>query len=190
MHKTLDIHNMVLAVIFSAFGILVPMLFHLLGLGSIFLPMFIPLAVGAFFLSPLNALLLGIFTPLASAVLTGMPPFYPPMALIMMAGLGVFCALISLLSHHTSLPRVAVLLFAIIAERLVLLLLLAVVMPALHISFTAFSLYELLKGMPGIILILATVPFLVNRVKQVISRRSLRLFEHSHEGNSIYEKSH
>ena len=63
MHETIDINNLILAVIFSAFGVLVPVLFHMVGLGSIFLPMFIPLAAGAFFLSPVNALILGIFSP-------------------------------------------------------------------------------------------------------------------------------
>jgi len=180
MHENLDINNIVLTVIFSAFGVLIPMLFHLVGLGSIFLPMFIPLAAGAFFLSPANAMIMGIFTPLASAVLTGMPPFYPPVALVMMASLGVFCLLISVLSHRTSLPAIAVLSAAIIAERLILLLFLAVIMPLLKISYRAFSIYELLKGMPGIVLILITVPIIVHRLKQIISRRSLKLFEHSH----------
>jgi len=180
MHETLDINNLILAVIFSAFGVLVPVLFHLVGLGSIFLPMFIPLAAGAFFLSPVNALIMGMFTPLASALLTGMPPFYPPVAFIMMAGLGVFCLVISILSHRTSLPRIAVLAVAILAERTVLLLSLSVIMPALKISYRAFSLYELAKGAPGTILILLTVPLMVKWLKQVISSRSLRLFEHSH----------
>jgi len=180
MHENLDINNIVLAVIFSAFGVLVPVLFHLIGLGSIFLPMFIPLAAGAFFLSPVNAMIMGIFTPLASAVLTGMPPFYPPVVFVMMAGLGIFCLLISVLSHRTSIPRVGVLAAAILAERAVLLLFLAVIMPAFKISYRAFSLYELLKGAPGIILILITVPFMVRWLKQLIYRRSLRLFEHSH----------
>ena len=181
MHETIDINNLILAAIFSAFGVLVPVLFHLVGLGSIFLPMFIPLAAGAFFLSPVNALILGIFTPLASALLTGMPPFYPPVAFIMMAGLGVFCLAISVLSHRTSLPRVAVLAAAIVAERIILLLFLAAIMPALKISYRAFSLYELAKGVPGMILILVTVPLMVRWLERVISSRSLKLFEHSHQ---------
>ncbi|MGM0484913.1 MAG: hypothetical protein ACQERI_10225 [Candidatus Krumholzibacteriota bacterium] len=180
MHDTLDINNLILTVIFSAFGVLIPVLFHLVGLGSIFLPMFIPLAAGAFFLSPVNALILGMFTPLASALLTGMPPFYPPVALIMMAGLGVFCITISVLSHRTPLPRIAVLSVAILAERIILLLFLSVIMPALKISYGAFSFYELVKGAPGMILILVTVPLMVRWLERVISSRSLKLFEHSH----------
>jgi hypothetical protein len=179
MHRTIDINNLVLTVIFSAFGVTVPVLFHLLGLGSVFLPMFLPLAAGPFFLSPGNALLLGIFTPLASAVITGMPPIYPPMAFVMAAELGVFCTLISLLSHRTGLPRVAVLAAAVLAERVVLLLSLAVIIPALGISFRAFSAYQLIKGAPGIVIILAAVPPMVNRMKKIISARSLKLFEHS-----------
>ena len=189
MHKTIDIHNMVLAVIFSAFGILVPMLFHVVGLGAVFLPMFLPLALGAFFLSPLNAMMVGMFTPLASAVLTGMPPFYPPIALMMVAELGVFCLAISLLSHKTQLPRVLVLAVAIVVERLVLVLMLSVVMPAFNISYKAFGIYEILKGFPGILLILITVPLMVGRVRNILSRRTLKPFEHSHGENSVYEKS-
>lgn len=180
---------MVLAVIFSAFGILVPMLFHLVGLGAVFLPMFLPLALGAFFLSPMNALLVGMFTPLASAVLTGMPPFYPPIAFIMVAELGVLCLVISLLSHRTGLPGVLVLMVAILSERLVLVLMLSLVMPLFQISYKAFSIYEIVKGLPGIILILITVPLMVGRVQKVLARRSLRPFEHSHGGDGLHEKS-
>jgi len=130
-----------------------------------------------------------MFTPLASAVLTGMPPFYPPIAFIMVAELGVFCLVISVLSHRTRLRNVLVLAVAILAERTVLLFMLSLVMPMFQVSYKAFGIYEIVKGLPGVILILVIVPIMVGRVKNILKRRSLRPFEHSHEGDDLHEKS-
>ena len=179
MHEQIHINNLIIAVIFTALGVILPVLFHLLGLGPIFMPMFLPLAIGAFLVTPSNALIMGFFTPLLSAILTGMPPFYPPIAGVMVVELTLFCALISILTHRTRLPLLIVLVAAIVCDRLVLVILYSFVMPLFDISAGLFSLYDIARGIPGIILMLLLVPVMVRRSRQLLARHSLRLYEHS-----------
>ncbi len=137
-----------MAVIFSGLGIAVPLLFHALGLGSMFLPMYLPLAIGAFLLSRVNALIAGFFTPLISALLTGMPPFYPPVAFIMMLQLAVFCFAISLMTHRFKFGVVVSLAVAVLLDRLLLIALFYLVYPLFSIDSRIITLYDLLKSLP------------------------------------------
>lgn len=170
-----------IAVIFSILGIIVPVLFHMLGLGSVFLPMFLPLAAGAFLMSPGYALLTGIMTPLFSALLTGMPPFYPPIAILMMIELGAFCFLISLLKSKSRLNNITILVISILAERILMVVLYYFVMPLFKINFGVISFYAIMKSFPGIILMLIIVPLFVPAASAVIEKRKLRLYEFSKE---------
>ncbi|MCL2026353.1 MAG: hypothetical protein FWG92_06070 [Leptospirales bacterium] len=181
MRNVIDTSNLLLCAVFSALGITIPIIFHMLGLGSVFLPMFIPLAIGAFFLDVKNALIIALVTPLASALLTGMPPLNPPIAFIVAAELAVFCTIISFLNAKTKLPVLAVLLIAIIAERTVQILLFLNIMPLFGVSAAAWSAYEILKVMPGIILMSVIVPIMVPVARKIIEKRSLRLFEHRND---------
>ena len=59
-----------------ALSLLLPQIFHMTGMqqaGSVFLPMHIPVFIGGLLLGPVFGLFLGIFAPLTSFVLTGMP---------------------------------------------------------------------------------------------------------------------
>jgi len=179
MNKTIDINNLLLAVIFSSLGIVLPVLFHLVGMGSVFLPMFIPLAIGAYFMTPSNALLAGFFTPLLSALLTGMPPFYPPMAFIMMIELTFFCLVISLLNKKTSMPMLVILAIAVIIDRAILIALYSFILPMFNISFKLYTLYDILKSFPGIILMFILVPVLVPAAQRILSSKTLTPYEYS-----------
>jgi len=83
--------DLVLAGLFIALGILIPMVFHFFGqaAGQMFLPMHIPVLLAGFFLLPGYAAIVGLVTPLLSSVLTGMPPLYP-MAPLMAVELCVY----------------------------------------------------------------------------------------------------
>ena len=83
--------DLVLAGLFIALGILIPMVFHVFGqaAGQVFLPMHIPVLLAGFFLLPGYAAVVGLVTPLLSSVLTGMPPLYP-MAPLMAVELCVY----------------------------------------------------------------------------------------------------
>ncbi len=74
---------MAMSAVMAAFGITLPLIFHMMGLGNKFLPILLPILLNGF-LSRLSwAVATGAFVPLASGFDTGMPPFYPPLALIM-----------------------------------------------------------------------------------------------------------
>lgn len=76
--------DLVLAGLFIALGILIPIVFHLFGqaAGRVFLPMHIPVLLAGFFLMPGYAAIVGLATPLLSSVLTSMPPLYPSATLM------------------------------------------------------------------------------------------------------------
>jgi hypothetical protein len=85
-------------------GLVLPALFHGLGLGRVFLPMYLPVLVGAFVLPLRWAVGLGVLTPLLSALLTGMPPWFPPVALWMAVELGLVALVANLLGRRMPLP--------------------------------------------------------------------------------------
>lgn len=181
MHEKFDVSNMLLAVIFSAMGIAFPMLFHVVGLGSIFMPMYLPLAVGAYMLAGRNAVIMGFFTPLASAVLTGMPPFYPPIAPLMIVQLTVFCWIISWMSHHVTSITLIPLIAAIIVDRVLLACYYFLIIPLFGISAALYTGYDLIKSFPGILLMVAVIPVVVPKCVSIIRKHSLRLYEHNEQ---------
>ncbi len=81
--------NIAFAALFTAMGVGLPYGFHLMGLGAAFLPMHIPVILGALFLGPFYGFAIGLITPLISSFLTGMPPFMPPVAPMMMVELSL-----------------------------------------------------------------------------------------------------
>lgn len=52
--------------------------FHLLSVGSIFSPLFIPIGIACCLVEPYLAVCIGFLIPLFSGLQTGMPPFHPP----------------------------------------------------------------------------------------------------------------
>lgn len=76
MHKN-TIRQITIAGLFIAIGLILPMAFHVLGPGTTFLPMHIPVLMAGFSLGLPMALLVGILTPILSSLLTGMPLIFP-----------------------------------------------------------------------------------------------------------------
>ncbi|MBN2035797.1 MAG: hypothetical protein JW768_03565 [Chitinispirillaceae bacterium] len=148
--------------VFGAAALLLPVIFHVFHLGSVFMPMYLPLVTLAFFVGPLPAGLTALILPLISGAITGMPPFYPPVAFIMSIELAVMCSLIALLRR--SLPEINELFILVpvlflgrcIGVGLIYLMALFMKLPA---KFVAGA--SLLSGWPGIILMLAAIPAIV-----------------------------
>lgn len=75
---------------FLALGLILPYIFHMAGMiGTIFLPMHIPVLLCGFLLGKRYGLILGIITPFLNSILTGMPPLYP-VAIAMALELAVY----------------------------------------------------------------------------------------------------
>jgi hypothetical protein len=151
---------------FIALGVLIPLLFHSLGMGSVFLPMFWPVATSGFFLPISYALMVGLLTPVLSTLLTGMPPLSPPILHIMMIELMILAGMISLLKRVTSLGSVPILILSLLCSRAVLFLLLRGLAPLLGLPPALVSVSALIQGLPGVLVMLVAIPFIVHRVKQ------------------------
>lgn len=87
--------EMVLAGSFAALGVVLPILFHMVGMGRHFLPMHLPVLLAGLVLSPRVAWTVGIVTPWLSSMLTGMPPM--PFPVLMSIELTVLAELSSVL---------------------------------------------------------------------------------------------
>ena len=145
----------------AAFGITLPIVFHMVGLGSKFLPMLLPLLLNGFLSTLPWAMLTGALVPLASGLLTGMPPFYPPIALIM----SVECAIMAGTAaavYRMSRPRIwPALTIALIVDRTASLTLMWFIAGEFGFPPAAVSIASLLQGLPGVALQIVVVPLVV-----------------------------
>lgn len=155
--------------LFLALALALPVAFHLVGLGSAFLPMFFPIMLAGYLLPLRISLVVGLASPLISALLTGMPPFYPPIVFIMMTEGVVLAALPYLLYQKLRMNLWLSLALTIIGDRLVLLLSIIIISKWLKLPGVVLGLSSLIKGLPGIILIFLTIPPLVLKLREKIT---------------------
>lgn len=159
-----------LSALFVALGLAVPVLFHAVGLGSTFLPMFLPILAAGLMLRPTVAGFVGTLTPLLSALLTGMPPLAPPIAGVMAAEglvLGTVSSVCYLrLGWHIHLAATV----SVCLQRLVMACLMALLAPWFGIPSALAAFGGLLKGVPGVALLIIAVPFLVHRLETIRAR--------------------
>jgi hypothetical protein len=152
--------------VFGAAALLLPVLFHALHLGSVFMPMYLPLVALGFFARPAVAMLTSLIVPNLSAAFTGMPPLYPPIAPVMAAELAVMAGMISWLSmQRPHLPILLLLIPALIFGRVIntsLMYLLGVLfgLPPEFLAGLSF-----IAGWPGIILMIVVIPATVRLMK-------------------------
>lgn len=159
MSQTLSPRELAYCGLFGAAALLLPFLFHVLHLGHVFMPMYLPLCTLAFFVRPLPAATTAAIVPLLSGAVTGMPPFYPPVALFMAIELGVMASFIAALVQWR--PRAnpwAVLIPVLLFGRMLYVALvygfsLVIDLPAAFLAKLSF-----LSGWPGILLMVAVVP--------------------------------
>ena len=145
--------------LFGAAALLLPTIFHLLHLGHVFMPMYLPLVALAYFVRPLAAAVTALVTPLLSAAVTGMPPFFPPVAVFMAVEISLMAGLIAWVCSRW--PRVnewLVLVPTLLVGRalyvgLVYLFSLFIDLPARFMAGLS-----LLSGWPGVVLMVAVVP--------------------------------
>ncbi len=168
----MDLRSMVLSAAMAALALTLPIGFHAVGLGSQFLPMLLPLLVNGFLSSPGWAVLTGLLAPVASSLATGMPPLYPPVALIVAlegATLGGVAAVI----WRVSRPRIwPALLCAVVCGRLLTLALTWALAERLRLPGALTSWAALAHGLPGVALQLSVTPLAV----RLIARRRSPLF--------------
>jgi hypothetical protein len=156
--------EIVMGGLFCAVGVLLPMLFHALGVGKTFLPMHLPILVLGLLVSPPVAACGGFITPIVSSFLTGMPPF--PTALLMAVELPVLGATASFLCRYCKLPLLVCVFGAIGARCLCDIALAYTVAPLLQLPPGAFGVASIVSGVPGIILQVVAAPPIVMLIER------------------------
>jgi riboflavin transporter FmnP len=160
----MNLRKLTMGALLVAAGIILPMMFHAVGMGKVFLPMHIPVLLAGFIVGPFMGALVGFITPLLSAVLTGMPPLMPPIAQTMMIELAVYGAATGLLHRNTKLSPAPCLVSAMAAGRIVYGLMGAFILPLFgfeKISVIYPITYGVVGSLPGILIQLAVIPALV-----------------------------
>jgi len=148
--------------LFGAAALLLPTLFHLLRLGHIFMPMYLPLVALAFFVGPQPAAVTAFLVPLLSGAVTGMPPYYPPVAPIMALELALMASLIGAARRWRPGARAIALLLPVLAlGRIVHVALVYAVSMVIDLPAGFMAGLSLVSGWPGLVLMLVVVPAVV-----------------------------
>jgi len=170
--KRQSTRQLIISGLLISVGILLPILFHSVNLlGKIFLPMHIPVLIGGFFLSPLFAMIVGMVTPVISAVMTGMPVLFP-MALIMFFELGTYGYVIAYLRKR-GVSVIPSLLIGMVIGRIVAGLVVFVLSSFFGVKMNAFLFVKgaILTGIPGIAVQLIIIPLIVASLQRVLREK-------------------
>jgi len=146
--------------LFISLAIIVPMIFHSVGLGAMFLPMFLPVMLAGFIIEFPFVAIVGLSAPWISALATGMPPLFPT-ALVMCAEGSVGVAVIAYLFQRLKLHYWLCLIAGVLAERLMLVVMMLLIVPLFQLPAKAFSFAALIYSLPGVALQLIFIPFLL-----------------------------
>lgn len=154
--------------LFIALGIIIPFLFHQVGLaGRIFSPMHFPVFFAGILVGPLSGAMVGFLSPILSFLLTGMPPPYavPLMAL----ELPVYGLAIGLFYRYLKAPLIVSLLVSMIAGRIAFALGILTIgsFIKLPVSFSSFLEASFITGLPGFFLQLIIIPVLAIKMKKI-----------------------
>jgi len=164
-NRTDSTHFWVYTALLIALGVLVPMIFHQFGVaGKVFLPMHFPVIVAGLLFGPFSGLLVGLFSPVLSFLLTGMPPF--PTVVVMVPELVTYGAVIGWLYQKRGLNIWIALVSSMVAGRLSLALAWWAVARLLSLSVSplAFVVGGIVTGVPGIVGQLIFIPLLIKRL--------------------------
>lgn len=146
--------------LFIALCVIVPFLFHLVGLGMMFLPMFLPILLAGFFIEFPVVLLVGLLGPFTSSLATGMPPLFPT-AISMTAEGMVAAGVASYLFHTKKISLWLALPVAIVAERVTRVIMLFLILPLFGLPAKEWSIVEIITTLPGVALQLILIPLIL-----------------------------
>ena len=145
--------------LFGAAALLLPALFHVVRLGHVFMPMYLPLVTLAFFVRPAPAAATALLVPLLSGAVTGMPPFYPPVAVFMSLELAVMAGLIAaVVSRRPKIREWAVLVPVLLLGRILYVGLVYAFSLAVELPAGFLAGLSVVAGWPGIVMMLLVVP--------------------------------
>lgn len=151
--------------LFLALALALPLFFHLFAAGSVMLPMFLPILTLGFLVDEKTAATVGIIAPPLSAFLTGMPPFMPPIAFMMMAELALLGAMPAVLYRRFGWKFWPSLIITILFNRVFSFALKVMLAEVFHIPGVLYGLFGLIKSSPGIALQIIVVPLVIKAIE-------------------------
>lgn len=152
------VRSIPLAAMFTALGVLLPQVFHWFGLGSTFLPMFLPVLSAAMLLPRGLACTVAILTPTASFMLTGMPPLSPPILPLMIPELAVSAFVASTIRVRYGRNVLLALAAALLVGRALLFLMVHAATGLAGVQHPLLGPAMVLSGVPGVILMFVVIP--------------------------------
>jgi hypothetical protein len=166
-----------------ALAIVLPVAFHQVGIGPVFLPMHIPILITGALWGPRAGVVTGVLAPALSYLTTGSPPMVPPVAPLMTVELATY-GLVAGLARSTLAgrmgPRRRMLAFeylwtiaTLLSGRVMLGVAASLLGPMLGLRVAAMVYVKgaVLAGLPGIILQLVLIPPLVAWMSLLIVRQ-------------------
>lgn len=166
----LDLRAISRAALVTALAIALPAVFHAVKLGSVFLPMYLPILAGAFFLPARHAALAGLAAPLLSSALTGMPPLYPPIAFWMAGELCAAGAVVALADGRWKLRPIVSVAAGLVAARLVQAAFVLATAGLMDLPPRFLTAAAFVASWPGMILALVAVPAAVALLRRERAR--------------------
>jgi len=171
--------DLTLGGLFGALALVLPVIFHAVGLGQVFLPMYLPVLALGLLASWEVALLAGLMVPLLSAALSGMPPLpIAPLMVVELAALGA----VSSLARSRGLGVWPAAVAGCLAARMAGLAVLLSVLPyfGLHQSAYEYAIAGVIASAPGMALLLTVVPGAVYALERasILGRRDRRQRTH------------
>lgn len=156
--------------LYLALAVLLPIGFHLFGLGGrVFLPMHLPVLLAGFLVGPLSGLTVGLLAPVLSHFTTGMPPTYavPLMAL----ELPLYGLVAGLAYRRLHFNIYVALVLAMIVGRIMFGLGLLALGVFMELPYTAAQFFStggaVVAGLPGIAVQLVVIPVIVAALRRV-----------------------
>lgn len=166
MTKSNQVKKLVLAALFLALGLLLPFLTgQIPSVGSMLLPMHIPVLLCGFFCSWQYGLIVGLITPILRSLIFGMPPMFPTAVCMAaeLAAYGLFTAIFYHAFGKGVLATYASLLLSMLAGRIVwgAVSMLVFALAGNPFTFEIFLAGAILNAIPGIVLQFVLIPPLV-----------------------------
>jgi len=159
-------YDLVLGGLLMALALVFPVIFHAVGLGSSFLPMFYPIVTAGFLVAFPPALTVGLLSPLVSALITGMPPFFPPIVFIMMIeGIALVSVPALFYRKWKTNPWLTAIL-TMLADRIVLFLTVSIISQWMDLPQRLLGITALVKGLPGVIAIIIIIPPFIKKMEK------------------------
>lgn len=157
--------------IFGAAAWFLPVFFHMFSLGSTFLPMYLPLMALAFFVRPVAAAITAFCVPLLSAAVTGMPPFFPPVAFFMAIELAFMAFTASFLSRRMNkVNSLWILIPVLFTGRILHVIMVYVVSLWINLPAKYTAGITFISGWPGVVLMIAVIPVLI-KIRKTLPER-------------------